>query len=414
MLKKLKVLHIHRFGLNGGAGGAISMRRLHFGLRKAGIDSKILCVRQAAESSDVIVTKPSRIEHKWNFYTGKITSSLGLEDVFNVNSHRIKKSKAYLDADIINFHRIPNVLSYLAFPSLTKNKPAVFTLCEMWALTGHCRHSLDCERWKSGCGSCPYLRLPPAVRRDGTHLQWGLKNWAYSRSDLTIVTKSKWMAGLAKQSMLNRFPIHHIPNGVDTKAYKPIDQDNCRLLLNIPPRKKVLVFVAQRLDTFLKGGDLLLKALQSLPKSLKGEIVLLVFGRNGELIADAIDIQTIILGYISDDNTKAIAYSAADLFVHPTRAEAFPNVALESIACGTPVVSFRVGGVPDLVRPGVTGHLSEPENANGLRDGIIQLLEDDSLRHNMSQQCRTIATNEYAVNLVIQRYIRLYRRLIER
>lgn len=410
----MKVLHIHRFGLNGGAGGAISMRRLHFGLRKAGIDSKILCVRQTTESSHIIVTIPSNIEEKWNFQTGKVTSSLGLEDVLNVNSHRIKKSKAYLDADIINFHRIPNVLSYLAFPSLTKNKPGVFTLCEMWSITGHCRHSLDCERWKIGCGKCPYPHLPPAIRRDGTHLQWKLKNWAYSRSDLTIVTKSKWMAGLAKQSMLNRFPIHYIPNGIDTKVYKPLDQDNCRSLLNIPPGKKVLMFVAQRLDTFLKGGDLLLKALQRLPKSLKAETVLLVFGHKGEVIADVIDIQTINLGYISDDNTKAMAYSAADLFLHPTRAEAFPNVVLESIACGTPVVSFRVGGVPDLVRPGVTGHLSEPENANGLRDGIIQLLEDDSLRHNMSQQCRTIATKEYSINLMIQRYIQLYRQLMEK
>ena len=249
----MKVLHIHRFGLNGGAGGAISMRRLHFGLRKAGIDSKILCVRETTEAPYIVVSSPSKVEKKWNYFTGKLTSQFGLEDVLNVNSRRIKSTKAYQDADIINFHRIPNVLSYLAFPSLTKNKPAVFTLCEMWAITGHCRHSQDCERWKIGCGKCPYLHLPPAIRRDGTHLQWELKNWAYSRSNLTIVTKSKWMAGLAKQSMLNRFPIHHIPNGIDTEVYRPLDPNKCRSSLNVPPRQKSSDVRCTATEHFSKG-----------------------------------------------------------------------------------------------------------------------------------------------------------------
>lgn len=408
----MKVLHIHRFGLNGGAGGAISMRRLHLGLRRAGIDSKILCVRETAELSHIIVTKPSRLEQKWNSRTAKITAKLGLEDVLNINSRRIRRNRAYKDADIINFHRVPQVFSYLAFPSLTADKPAVFTLHEMWALTGHCRQSLDCERWKIGCGKCPYTHLPPAIQSDGTHFQWKLKKWAYGRSNLTCVAPSTWLSELAGQSILQRFKIYHIPHGIDTEVYKPLSQEMCRSSLGIPQGKKVLMFVAQRLDTFLKGGDLLLTALKGLPQSLKAKIVQLVMGNQGQEIADAVDIQTINLGYVADDGKKAAAYSAADLFVSPTRADNLPLVLQESMACGTPVVSFRVGGVPDLVRNGTTGYLAEPGSSDDLRKGVIQLLENDSMRHEMKRQCRKIALKEYNIDLMVHRYIDLYRQVI--
>jgi len=85
---------------------------------------------------------------------------------------------------------------------------------------------------------------------------------------------------------------------------------------------------------------------------------------------------------------------------------------LESMACGTPVVSFRVGGVPELVRPGITGYLAEPGDANDLANGILQLLEDEALRQAMSQQCRAIALKEYPLELQVQRYLELYRQVL--
>jgi glycosyltransferase involved in cell wall biosynthesis len=409
---EMKVLHIHLFGHDGGAGGAISTRRLHSGLRKAGIDSKILCI-QGTESYDVVVAKPSRAEKQLNRLTRKVTSKLGLENVLNVNARGIKRNKAYLEADIINFHRVYESFSYLAIPTLTKNKPAVFTLCDMWAITGHCYYSLDCERWKIGCGKCLYPHIYPAIQRDNTRLGWKLKNWAYSRSNLVVVAKSKWMIELVMQSMLSHFPVHHIPNGVDTKMYRPLDPEECRSSLGIHLDKKVLLFAAHQLDSFIKGGDLLLKALQSLPKSLKNETVLLLFGHKGKEISDAVDIQTVDLGFIHSDDTKAMAYSAADLFLFPTRADNFPNTIIESIACGTPVVSFRVGGVPDLIRPGITGYLAELENVNDFHRGVTQLLEDESLRNNMHEQCRVIALKEYPLELAVQRYINLYHQLLQ-
>jgi glycosyltransferase involved in cell wall biosynthesis len=214
--------------------------------------------------------------------------------------------------------------------------------------------------------------------------------------------------------MINRFPIKHIPNGVDTDIYRPLDPEQCRSLLGIPGGKHVLMFAAINLKDHRKGGDLLIAALQSLPKSLKAETVLIVLGRSGGTIAQTVGIQTFDLGYTSSARLKTIAYSAADLFILPTRADNLPLVLLESLACGTPIVSFQVGGVPDPVRPGITGYLAEPENAADLGKGIIQLMEDKALRSHMSEQCRSVAVKEYSSELEAQRYTELYQLMLKK
>lgn len=406
----MRILHVHTSDYIGGGGGAIAMHRLHLGLKKAGFGSKILCATKTLASSDSIaIPRLSRSESQ----LGKVTSRLGLNGIHCLSSFKIKENQAYLDADVLNLHSFRKRFSYLALPSLTENKPTVFTLHDMWPFTGHCAVSYDCDRWKIGCGKCPYPDALPAVKRDNTRLEWKLKDWVYGRSNLTIVTLSNNQTAQAEQSMLNRFPIHHIPNGVDTAIFEPLDPEQCRVLLGIPPGKKVLMFVALSLTQFWKGGDLLLKALQSLPESMKAETVLLLLGNKGEAIAETVDVQTLNLGYVSSDRLKAVCYSAADLFVHPTRADSLPLVLQESMACGTPMVSFAIGGVPDLVRPGITGYLAEPENAKDLCNSIVQLLKDEPLRSVMGQQCREIALEEYTLDLQVQRYVALYRRLLQ-
>ena len=343
---------------------------------------------------------------------GRVAHQIGLNDVHCVGAFKIKKMEAYVEADVLNFHGIHgDFFSYLALPSLTTHKPAVFTIRDTWPLTGHCAVTYDCERWKIGCGKCPYPDTPPALptKRDTTHLEWKLKDWAYRHSRLTVVALTRRMMAQAKLSMLARFPIHHIPNGVDTEAYQRLDPDLCRSALGIPVGKKVLLFAAGHLNRQHKGGNLLARALEDLPPSLMPEIVLLLLGEGGELLADAFDVQVLPLGYIGGHRLKAMAYSAADLFVLPTRGDQMPNVLLESMACSTPIVSFDVGGVADVVRPGVTGYLARPEDVQDLRNGIVQLLEDAPLRQAMGQQCRAIAVQEYSTQLEVQRYIALYR-----
>jgi glycosyltransferase involved in cell wall biosynthesis len=170
------------------------------------------------------------------------------------------------------------------------------------------------------------------------------------------------------------------------------------------------MFSALKLDNYRKGGDLVTKALQGLPASLKSHTVLLTIGGGSQNIAQTVGMQTVNLGYVNDEHRKAMAYSASDLFLFPTRADIFGLVSIESQACGTPVVSFRVGGVPETVIPGLTGYLAEPEDVDDFRNGIIQLLEDDERRNTYAAQCRLLAEN-YSFQQTVQRYTYLYKQL---
>ncbi|WP_319421338.1 glycosyltransferase family 4 protein [Pleurocapsa sp. FMAR1] len=406
----MKVLQINYSDYANGGGGAIAMYRLYQSLKNIGIDGNILSNYKTLSSDESQSIDRSQ---RWESQIRKITSRLGLNDLHCISSFGVKKNNFYIDADVLNFHILHSgFFNYLAIPSLTKNKPAVFTLHDMWSFTGHCAYSYDCDRWKTGCGQCPQLDTYPAVARDNTKWEWKLKNWVYNRSNLVIVTPSKWLTEQAKQSMLDCLPIHHIPYGLDTEAYQPIEAEHCKYALGIPHDKKVLMFCAVNLKDRRKGGDLLNASLQKLPASLKKDIVLLTLGNSGEHI-ESIGIDTINLGYVSSDRLKSIAYSAADLFIFPTRADNLPLVLQESMACGTPMVSFKIGGVPDLVRHNITGYLAAPEDFSDFSQGIIQLLEDNQLRTKMKQNCREIAINEYSLELQAQRYVEIYQRLLE-
>ncbi len=404
----MKVLHINQSDIAGGA--AIAGYRLHKGLIEQGIDSKLL-VGNVKTDSDRVAAVPSRT------YVDKliclVTSRIGLNYIEQISSFNISKHKFYQNADVLNLHNIHSTyFNYLSIPELTENKPAIWTLHDIWSFTGHCAYSFDCDRWKIGCGKCPYPDTYPGIKRDNTHLEWKLKNWVYSKSNLTIVTPSLWLTEQAKASMLNRFPIHYIPHGIDTTAYQPLDPLLCKNLLDIPADKKVLLFGAEKFNDSRKGGDLLLKALQQLPEQLKKETILLTFGNASEAITSQVGIPTINLEYISSDRLKSVAYSAADLFIFPTRADIFGLVLQESMACGTPMVSFKIGGVPDLVRPDITGYLAAPEDADDFCNGIVQLLEDNNLRERMGQNCRAIALEEYPLELQAKRYIELYQQAL--
>ena len=224
----MKVLHINHWGFTRGGGSGNAMRLLHLGTRAAGIDSKVLCWDEPDKIPHVTRFNPPQTQRKLGSILRRLTAQIGLNDINHVSSFGIRRYKEFLDADILNFHNLNGWLSYLALPSLTKNKHAVWSLHDMWGFTGHCYYSLDCERWKIGCGRCPYPNTFPSIRRDNTHIEWKLKNWVYHYSNLHIVTPSTWLTNLAKQSMLNSLPIHQIPLGIDTDIYRRLDPEQCR------------------------------------------------------------------------------------------------------------------------------------------------------------------------------------------
>lgn len=404
----MKILHINQSDKSGGA--AIAGYRLHQGLLAQGIDSRLLVgIRKTKEPQVGMIPRKLSVEGK----IANLTRPLGLNYLQYLGTFEIPKHEFYKNADILNFHNLHSgTFNYLAIPSLTEKKPAVLTLHDMWGFTGHCSYSYDCDRWKIGCGKCPYPNTYPQIQRDNTRLEWKLKNWAYSRANLTIITLSHWLTEQVKQSMLARFSIHHIPNGIDTEIYQPLDPEQCKAILRIPKEKKILMFGAASLKDPRKGTDLVVEALLQLPESLKKETILLTIGHGGEEIATSVGMEIMDLGYLDNDLLKSMAFSVADLFIFPSRADNLPLVLQESMACGTPMVSFKVGGIPDLVRPDVTGYLAQPDNAKDFTRGIIQLLEDENLRQSMSSNCRAIALEEYSLEQQAKRYIELYHQIL--
>ncbi|MEA5467371.1 glycosyltransferase family 4 protein [Spirulina sp. 06S082] len=405
----MNILQINQSDISGGAG--IAAYRLHQKLLDRGIDAKML-VGEAKTNSDRIA-KISRNQWLEN-QLSRFNRRLSLNYLNILSSFAIPKHSWFQEADIINFHNLhTGYFNYLAIPQLTQAKPSVYTLHDMWSFTGHCAYSYDCDRWKIGCGKCPYPNEYPEIQRDSTPWEWKLKNWVYSHSHLTIVTPSQWLKSLVKKSMLKNFPVHHIPNGIDLDIYQPLDRQQCCDLLGLNSDKFILLFGVENLTYRRKGGDLLLKALSYLSTSLQKKIILLSFGNGGEKIAETLGIESISLGYVFHDRFKAIAYSAANAFILPTRADNLPLTIQESLACGTPIISFNIGGVPELVRPEITGYLAKPEDARDLSRGIVKLLENETLRSRLSENCRKIAIKEYSLSLQVERYIELYQQIIQ-
>ncbi len=409
----MNVLQINLSDYTSTGGTGIAMRRLHGGLKAGGHQSKIFCLLPELGGPETIYFDRSLPVKVIERALLAIENELGLNNCARIFSTiNIRNRACYKEASVLQLHCIHGAfISYLGLPWLTA-KPTIYTMHDMWGFTGHCHYSYDCDRWKTGCGKCPYPDVPGVIKRDNTSIEWKMKNWAYNHSNLHIVTNSTWMTKMVKQSMLNHLPIHHIPYGLDTEVFQPLDKEQCRSQLGIPKGKKVLMFGAATIKDSRKGGDLLLKALETLPASLKAETVIITMG-SGKSLPDSVDIPAFNFGFVNEDSFKAVLYSAADLFIFPTRNEAFGIVSTESMACGTPVVAFNVGGVPDAVRPGITGLLAERENVEELRDHIVQLLEDDALRLSMSSKCRAIAVEEYSLELYTQRYINLYHQVIE-
>lgn len=405
----MKVLLIHEHGRAHGSGGVVATYRLHQGLLEAGVESTLACRKRAIDSPDIVELPRSDFLEHW---LGKITWRLGLNDIHCISSLKIPTFEPFADADVLNIHGLhTNFLNYLVLPLLARKKPVIITLHDMWPFTGHCGYNLDCERWRTGCGKCPYPDTFPPIGRDSTAIEWKLKRWVYKRSNLTIVSPSKWMADLAKQSMLGGYEIHQISNAVDTTTYRPLDKGECRAELGIDPDKLVVGFAAFSLTSRIKGGDLLIEALGGLPEELRSKIVLLTFGGSGEEIQASTGIETVQLGFLYDDESKIKAYCAADVFVVPSRHENQGLVPIECIACGTPVVAFSVGGLPEVIREGVSGLLAVPESAQSLREKITLLLTDTVMRCELSKRCRILAVEEFDLKLHVRRYRELYESL---
>jgi glycosyltransferase involved in cell wall biosynthesis len=313
------------------------------------------------------------------------------------------------DAQILNLHWISNFVDLGTFFDWV-DVPVVWTLHDMNAFTGGCHYNVGCDRYKSTCGGCPQLGSDD--NQDLSREIWDRKSDAYKSvidaGQLQIIAPSQWLAEEARRSsLLQEAPIHIIPNGLDTTAFQPRETAGVPGALGIPEHHRILLFVAQSTKNHRKGFDLLQEALQE----LSADAVTLVSIGSHQPALEA-DLSHVHLGSIQSDLLLSVFYSLADVFVIPSRQDNLPNTVLESMACGTPVVGFNVGGIPDMVRPGETGWLVEPEGASALRQAIAGALSDETRRNRMANRCRQIVEEEYTLDVQARAYKTLYESLL--
>jgi glycosyltransferase involved in cell wall biosynthesis len=401
---ELNVLHISESDAAGGAGRAAY--KLHRGLNGLGHLSRMLVGRKVTRDADIRPLKRNLVWRALDRASGQLLDLLSLQYVFYPSSFGVLADEWFRSADVVQLHNLHgSYFGFSALPALTSRRPVVWQLHDQWGMTGHVAYSLDCERWRHGCGACPYLGEYPRLRRDTTSLLWRLKETVYDHSKLTLVVPSQWMSDLVAASpLLSRFNVRYIPTGIDLEVFRPGPQQEARRRLLLPLDRRIVFFAAANINERRKGLHLLAEAL----RRLDDPPLLLVAG-SGTV---ARGIETRYLGTVMDEEVLADAYRAADVFAVPTLADVLTQTAPESIACGTPCIAFDRGGVTDVVRHMQTGYSVRFGNIDSFAEGLRTLLGDDELLARLGRRCREVAEQEFSVDVQVQRYAGLYEELV--
>lgn len=401
-------------------GGAIAVTRLNEALRKQGHDSRILNFARAPFKNITERTEPSLLWRGLDAIARRISYYMALPEAFRPSIHISWRSINGFRPDLIHLHwAYVGFIPIFKLPSLTRRYPLIWTFHDMWPFTGGCTNSIDCVRWRSGCGACPQLDSSssfttiPSMRKDKTAYAWKMKQRAYSHSRFLVVAPSRWMAQLARNSpMLNPDSIHHVPNCLDTHFWKPLEKKACKMALNISPEKKVLLFIGKPDNLFAYPGrrEMLEQTLRELKKiysQLVRKMVVVLVGKKGRSFElDGFDI--IPMETVTSAAMMRICHNAADVLFDPTLFDNLPCIIQEAMSCGTPVIASNVGGISDLVQHMETGYLCHPNSPREFADGISFLLTDQRTWTCLSQNARQKAVNEYDDQIIYERMIIIY------
>lgn len=416
----LRVAVVNTEDLRGGA--ARAAYRLHQGLRSSGVDSTMLVqVRQGDDFS--VSGPPSRLGNLLNtlrpaidlapilvyrrrnkkavFYPGWLPDSI---------VHRINKAAP----DLVHLHWITG--GFVNVRSLRRLAlPLVWTVHDMWAFTGGCHYDAGCGRYASNCGHCPVLGSSMGL--DLSRLGWARKKKAYGDLNLSIVAPSRWLASeTMKSSLLGRFPVHVIPNGIDTDLYRPLGRELARELLRLPKDRMLILFGAMGATSDpRKGFSRLQDALKRLAVA-RPELPLtaMIFGASAPKVLPDLGMPVLYAGNAVDDLTLAAIYSSADVFVAPSSQENLSNTVMEALSCGTPCVAFDVGGMSDMIDHRDNGFLAKPFDSVDLADGICWAIADDFSRRHAAERARRKVLEKFGISRIAQQHAELYAQLLER
>lgn len=408
------ILHINTDDRQGGA--ARAAYAIHASLRKRGSTSHMLVGTKHTQDPDIAELKSSFAVARAGDSLGRaVFDRIGLQYLFNPSSFSLTQHPWLKSADVVQLYNMHGgYFSYLALSRISRLKPIVMRFSDMWAFTGHCSYSLDCERWETGCGHCPYLETYPGLKIDTTALLWKQKKASYQRSQVSLVVTNSWMRSLVRRSpLVNRFTDHLIPNGVDQHEFSVMPKEEARKALNIDPALQCILFIAHVADpNTRKGGKHLIAALSRLRDAK--DILLLVVGEGAGAWPETPGIITRRMDHIEETSALRNIYNAADVLVHPAIAENLPNTVLEAAACGLPSVAFDSGGTKDVVRHMHTGYLAPAEDVDALAMGIETMLGEKQLRKRMAAACRKLIEEEYTLDLQASRYLELYAAILGR
>lgn len=317
--------------------------------------------------------------------------------------------------DIVHFHDLSSAISPFTLRWLAQYTPTVWTLHDCSAFTGGCLYPMQCNHFHTRCGNCPQIGTWPLDSWfDFTGFQQDQKRKLAASGAVKYITPSNWMAQTAFGSNLLPVVPEVLPNGINTRVFKPMDKRGLRHELGIPIDRFVVLLSAGALQDERKGTHFALEVLLSvrdLPPE-KQPFVLLVGHNSPEIRSRLANLDIMESGYLSDATILARHYAAADLFVFTSLADNQPLVVLETMATGTPMIGFQTGGIPEMVIQNETGFLSAPGNVSALADCLRQLIHSPDILAKWSRLCIERARNEYSHDRFLTNHLTLYRNLL--
>lgn len=411
-VREVDILVVNTIQKNGGA--ARAAWRCFLGIRRKRPGAHYLTLLKDERRGDVAG------HYHWSF-EGLLTEQLSRLDYIPTRHYPLRQHVTFTPAAWANPLRVrlnrfrPKLVhlhwvagSLLSIEELAQLRvPVIWTLHDTWAFTGGCHYAGDCGGFRAKCGRCP--QLSSDRDEDLSRAIWDRKRRAYANLNMTIVAPSRWLADVARQSSLfNGRRIEVIPNGLDTEQFRPLDKAAAKAFLGIDPGRKVLLFGAEWLTDPRKGGDLLATALAR----VDFPCALLTFGK-GTIAVDANPNVTVhAQGTLRDDISLAVMYSAADVFVCPSREDNLPNTVAEAMACGTPCAAFAVNGLPDMITHRVDGWLAKAFDPEDLAAGI-RWIATHPHPEELGRSAREKALREYNLDVMTARYASLYDELLK-
>ena len=412
----MNLLLLNTFDNEGGA--AIATYRLHRGLRSIGIKSKLLV--RSKKTTDISVIGPST---KWQkilallraysegFWLQRYHDRSGLFSSAWV-LEGLASCVERLKPDVVHLFWVTS--GFLRIETLRNIKtPIVWTLHDMWPFTGGCHYDNECGKFSQSCGDCPVLRSDR--EKDLSRQVWRRKQKAWRGLPIVVVATSHWLAEMARSSSLfgdKRVVV--IPNGLDTEVYKPIDKAAARAAFNLPPDKHLVLFSAfNATSDKRKGSEFLAGALERMSKDGWGsKTELVIIGASSSEHSVDLGMKVHYIERLHDEISQVLLYSAADVVVAPSIQENLSNAVMESLACGTPVVAFDIGGMPDMIDHQENGYLAIPFDVSDLAKGIMWVLEDKNRHISLSHRaCKTVI-ERFSIGSIARQYQALYQSLV--